>query len=143
MRSGTDIALISEREREREREQTGAMQPGITVAIGGASWHGIAEPSSTTYILSMMDEHLLSYTHTEAFIPATAAAAAAAAALLSKRHQPFTVSVQAQKYSRLRVCFCRSSFVPYDAIRYDTRCYFNVLLKANMSQLNLPHGTNN
>jgi len=39
MRSGTDIALIS----EREREQTGAMQPGITVAIGGASWHGIAE----------------------------------------------------------------------------------------------------
>jgi len=27
------------------------------------------------------------------------------------------------------------------AIRYDTRCYFNVRSKANMSQLNLPHGT--
>ena len=26
-------------------------------------------------------------------------------------------------------------------IRYDTRCYFNVRSKANMSQLNLPHGT--
>ena len=25
--------------------------------------------------------------------------------------------------------------------RYDTRCYFNVRSKANMSQLNLPHGT--
>ena len=29
------------------------------------------------------------------------------------------------------------------AIRYDTRCYFNVRSKANMSQLNLPHGTDN
>jgi len=28
-------------------------------------------------------------------------------------------------------------------IRYDTRCYFNVRSKANMSQLNLPHGNNN
>ena len=28
-------------------------------------------------------------------------------------------------------------------IRYDTRCYFNVRLKANMSQLNLLHGTDN
>jgi len=27
----------------------------------------------------------------------------------------------------------------YDTIRYDTRCYFNVRSKANMSQLNLPH----
>jgi len=27
--------------------------------------------------------------------------------------------------------------------RYDTRCYFNVRSKANMSQLNLPHGTDN
>ena len=25
-------------------------------------------------------------------------------------------------------------------IRYDTRCYINVCSKANMSQLNLPHG---
>ena len=29
------------------------------------------------------------------------------------------------------------------AIRYDTRCYFNVQSKADTSQLNLPHGTNN
>jgi len=29
-------------------------------------------------------------------------------------------------------------------IRYDTRCYFNVRSKADIvSQLNLPHGTNN
>jgi len=27
--------------------------------------------------------------------------------------------------------------------RYDTRCYFNVGSKANISQLNLPHGANN
>ena len=31
----------------------------------------------------------------------------------------------------------------YDTIRYDTRCYINVRSKANMSQLNLPHGTDN
>ena len=28
-------------------------------------------------------------------------------------------------------------------IRYDTRCYFNVRSKADMRQLNLPHGTDN
>ena len=28
-------------------------------------------------------------------------------------------------------------------IWYDTRCYFNVRSKANVSQLNLPHGTDN
>ena len=28
-------------------------------------------------------------------------------------------------------------------MRYDTRCYINVRSKANMSQLNLPHGTDN
>ena len=28
----------------------------------------------------------------------------------------------------------------YDTIRYDTRCYFNVRSKADISQLNLPHG---
>jgi len=26
---------------------------------------------------------------------------------------------------------------------YDTRCYINVRSKANMSQLNLPHGADN
>ena len=29
---------------------------------------------------------------------------------------------------------------PLFTIRYDTRCYFNVRSKADMSQLNLPHG---
>jgi len=28
-------------------------------------------------------------------------------------------------------------------LRYDTRCYFNVRSKADMSLLNLPHGTDN
>jgi len=28
-------------------------------------------------------------------------------------------------------------------IGYDTRCYINVRSKANMSQLNLPHGADN
>ena len=27
--------------------------------------------------------------------------------------------------------------------KYDTRCYFNVRSKADISQLNLPHGTDN
>ena len=35
-------------------------------------------------------------------------------------------------------------FVGYEVtIRYDTRCYFNVRSKADISQLNLPHGTDN
>ena len=29
------------------------------------------------------------------------------------------------------------------SIRYDTRCYFNVRSKADMSQLNLPYGNDN
>ena len=29
-----------------------------------------------------------------------------------------------------------------NTLRYDTRCYFNVRSKADISQLNLPHGTN-
>jgi len=29
------------------------------------------------------------------------------------------------------------------SLRYDTRCYFNVSSNADISQLNLPHGTNN
>jgi len=28
-------------------------------------------------------------------------------------------------------------------VRYGTRCYFNVRSKADMSQFNLPHGTDN
>ena len=30
-----------------------------------------------------------------------------------------------------------------DTIQYDTRCYINVRSEANMSQLNLPHATDN
>ena len=30
-----------------------------------------------------------------------------------------------------------------ETIRYDTRCYFNVRSKADMSRLNLPHGNDN
>ena len=37
----------------------------------------------------------------------------------------------------------RQQFHLDDTIRYDTRCYFNMRSKANMSQLNLPHGTDN
>jgi len=37
----------------------------------------------------------------------------------------------------------RGDLLGYDTIRYDTRCYFNVRSKADISQLNLPHGTDN
>ena len=37
----------------------------------------------------------------------------------------------------------QNSFAEYDTIRYDTRCYFNVRSKADISRLNLPHGTDN
>ena len=37
----------------------------------------------------------------------------------------------------------QSSTANYDTIRYDTRCYINVRSKADMSQLNLPHGNDN
>jgi len=33
--------------------------------------------------------------------------------------------------------------IEFKLIRYDTRCYFNVRSKADMSRLNLPHGNNN
>jgi len=32
--------------------------------------------------------------------------------------------------------------LPWELL-YDTRCYFNVRSKADISQLNLPHGTDN
>ena len=41
-------------------------------------------------------------------------------------------------------CFSATCLFIYVAfrvvVRYDTRCYFNVRSKADMSQLNLPHG---
>ena len=42
---------------------------------------------------------------------------------------------------RTRIRTSEPNVLRYDTIRYDTRCYFNVRSKANMSQLNLPHGT--
>jgi len=36
-----------------------------------------------------------------------------------------------------------SALAHYDTIRYDTRCYFNVRSKADISRLNLPHGNDN
>jgi len=37
----------------------------------------------------------------------------------------------------------RLKLPPVKIIKYDTRCYFIVRSKADMSQLNLPHGTDN
>ena len=51
-------------------------------------------------------------------------------------------------YSRPKESSCNSVClilvrVENFTIRYETRCYFNVRSKAIMSQLNLPHGTDN
>jgi len=48
------------------------------------------------------------------------------------------------RYERIRYFACLSdlSFI-CATIRYDTRYYFNVRSKADISQLNLPHGTDN
>jgi len=88
---------------------------------------------------------------------------------ISKHCQMYSVADQANKYPTTKtlsedgpiICwtdkndatFCRTGFlqrsvqqddVVYNSlIRYDTRCYFNVRLKADMSQLNLPHGNDN
>ena len=53
-----------------------------------------------------------------------------------------------QSYKQERGClmyFARlaNTLLKDDTIRYDTRCYFNVRSKADISQLNLPHGTDN
>jgi len=37
----------------------------------------------------------------------------------------------------------KSTLAILSFVRYDTRCYFNVRSKADISQLNLPHGTDN
>ena len=50
------------------------------------------------------------------------------------------------RLTRYRNCKFHNGLVPahfYPCIRYDTRCYFNVRSRADMSQLNLPHVTNN
>ena len=50
-----------------------------------------------------------------------------------------------ENHRDVTICISRTIY-PRDtilAIRYDTRCYFNVRSKADISQLNLPHGTDN
>jgi len=57
----------------------------------------------------------------------------------SQQHQhSYTADVISQPHSpgKLREA-------SWQTIRYDTRCYFNVRSKADISQLNLPHGTDN
>jgi len=43
--------------------------------------------------------------------------------------------------ARRHAVLVASGRIASDTIRYDTRCYFNVRSKADISQLNLPHGT--
>jgi len=43
--------------------------------------------------------------------------------------------------ARRHTVLVASGRIASDTIRYDTRCYFNVRSKADISQLNLPHGT--
>jgi len=45
-----------------------------------------------------------------------------------------------RRYTRLTYLL---TYLTYFCHSYDTRCYFNVRSKADISQLNLPHGTNN
>ena len=45
--------------------------------------------------------------------------------------------------SQRRRQFARNDALLLHTIRYDTRCYFNVRSKADMSRLNLPLGNDN
>ena len=40
-------------------------------------------------------------------------------------------------------CHLECPYIDDIGIRYDTRCYFNVRLKADISRLNLLHGNDN
>jgi len=51
---------------------------------------------------------------------------------------------QLKHFSQTKTKFHRNSAANYiTKIVYGTRCYFSVRSKADTSQLNLPHGTNN
>ena len=60
-----------------------------------------------------------------------------------ERFEFVDISVTIHYYCSAWFC-CRSrgqnDTIRCDTMRYDTRCYFNVRSKANMSQLNIPHG---
>jgi len=53
--------------------------------------------------------------------------------------------VDDERYTRTKHPFSPTKFQDLEKvmIRYDTRCYFDVRSKADMSQLNLPHGIDN
>ena len=53
--------------------------------------------------------------------------------------------VDDERYTRAKHPFSPTTFQDLEEvmIRYDTRCYFNVRSKADMSQLNLPRGIDN
>jgi len=72
--------------------------------------------------------------HTLPAAPAPSIAPAAPAIKLKGTIAIALKTTAQQSHNLLDWCFA----VP--VIRYDTRCRFNVPLKANMSQLNLPHG---
>ena len=48
-------------------------------------------------------------------------------------------SLQSHGKALEKECCLPASYIASCTIRYDTRCYFNVRSKADMSQLNLPH----
>ena len=59
-------------------------------------------------------------------------------------YEPFVLSAIEQPHRQLNAATASPPTLEImRGVRYDTRCYFNVRLKANMSQLNLPHGTDN
>ena len=64
------------------------------------------------------------------------------------KHDHFeSVAVFVRRMSTVRLCQKQmtqnDNLIRYDTIRYDRRCNFNVRSKADISQLNLPHGAKN
>jgi len=53
------------------------------------------------------------------------------------------IGVEQRTRHRRRPVHVHGGCVAYDTIRYDTRCYFNVRSKADISRLNLPHRNDN
>ena len=56
---------------------------------------------------------------------------------------PYVNGCAAQKTPYAYVTSLTNTIHWNEMLQYDTRCYFNVQSKADMSRLNLPHGTNN
>jgi len=61
---------------------------------------------------------------------------------VTAEYEEMSTKIQSDKHS-LPLLRRNLNHIRYDTIRYDTRCYFNVHSKADISQLNLPHGTDN